>query len=128
MAVTVMKAAILPRCYYFSHYFPSQTSIMNTFTLLAVFTLGVVFTCLVSILTVYIQKDIKWFEVEQKREDLIAIRQQILEKSHKFILIPDESQLSVVDTELALDPSLLNSGAGVHVREEEQGIHLFNNY
>ena len=101
---------------------------MNTFTLLAVFTLGVVFTCLVSILTVYIQKDIKWFEVEQKREDLIAIRQQILEKSHKFILIPDESQLSVVDTELALDPSLLNSGAGVHVREEEQGIHLFNNY
>lgn len=100
-----MKAALLSRFSVPSSVYSDRGN-MNTFTLFAVFALGVLFTCIVSFLTVYIQKEVGQIEADGKMDDLIADRRKILEKSHKFILIPDESQLSVVDTELSIDPSL----------------------
>ena len=80
---------------------------MNNLTLLAVFALGVMFTCFVSILTLYIQKEIGLHETERITEDLIASRRKILEKSRKFVLVPEESHLSVgSDTELSVDPAV----------------------
>lgn len=121
MAVSVLKAVLLSRCSLPSNLY-SERGNMNTFTLVAVFSLGVMFTCIVSILTVYIQKEVGQYEMERKTEDLIADRRKILEKSHKFILIPDESQLSVVDTELAIDPSLYVNSDESPKQEDKHGI------
>lgn len=108
MAASVLKAALLSRWNIPSSFSSNQAN-MNTFKLLAVFALGVIFTCIVSILTVYVQQEIERSALERKTNDLIADRRKILEKSHKFILIPDESQLSVVDTEIAIDPALYST-------------------
>jgi hypothetical protein len=63
-------------------------------------------------LTLYIQKEIGLQETERITEDLIANRRKILEKSQKFVLVPDESHLSVgSDTELSVDPAVYVSTA-----------------
>ncbi len=111
MAVSVFKAALLSRFNFPSTEYWFRMN-MNSLTLLAVFALGVMFTCFVSILTLYIQKEIGLQETERITEDLIANRRKILEKSQKFVLVPDESHLSVgSDTELSVDPAVYVSTA-----------------
>jgi hypothetical protein len=111
MAVSVFKAALLPRFNFPSTEYWFRGN-MNSLTLLAVFALGVMFTCFVSMLTLYIQKEIGLQETERITEDLIANRRKILEKSQKFVLVPDESHLSVgSDTELSVDPAVYVSTA-----------------
>jgi hypothetical protein len=111
MAVSVFKAALLPRFNFPSTEYWFRGN-MNSLTLLAVFALGVMFTCFVSMLTLYIQKEIGLQETERITEDLIANRRKILEKSQKFVLVPDESHLSVgSDTDLSVDPAVYVSTA-----------------
>lgn len=110
MAASVFKAALLSRFNFPSSEYWFRVN-MNTLTLVAVFALGVMFTCIVSIMTLYIQKEIGFQEVDRTAENLIANRRKFLEKSQKFVLVPDESQLSVSDTELSVDPALYLSAA-----------------
>jgi hypothetical protein len=70
MAVSVFKAALLSRFNFPSTEYFHRVN-MNNLTLLAVFALGVMFTCFVSILTLYIQKEIGLHETERITEDLI---------------------------------------------------------
>ncbi|XP_057369297.1 protein adenylyltransferase Fic-like [Daphnia carinata] len=110
MAASVFKAALLSRFNFPSSKYWFRVN-MNTLTLVAVFALGVMFTCIVSIMTLYIQKEIAFLQVDRTKEDLIADRRKILEKSQKFVMVPGESQLSVGDTELSVDPAAYLSPA-----------------
>ena len=70
MAVSVFKAALLSRFNFPSTEYFHRVN-MNNLTLLAVFALGVMFTCFVSILTLYIQKEIGLHETERITEYII---------------------------------------------------------
>ena len=105
MAVSLFRAALLSRFYIPSTTLTSKQVTMNTFTLLAVFTLGVLFTCIVSVLYFH-HLEIGHQETERNIADLIADRRKLLEKSQKLIMIPDESQLTVFDTDVSVDPAL----------------------
>ncbi|XP_046645877.1 protein adenylyltransferase Fic-like [Daphnia pulicaria] len=124
MAVSVFKAALLPRFNFPSTEYWFRGN-MNSLTLLAVFALGVMFTCFVSMLTLYIQKEIGLQETERITEDLIANRRKILEKSQKFVLVPDESHLSVgSDTELSVDPAVYVSTAETSEKKNSKDANV----
>ena len=72
---------------------------MNAISLIAVFTLGIVFTLLVSFLSEHVRNE----SIRQQSEEAIATRRKIFEKSRALTSIPDESQLTVVDVEFARD-------------------------
>lgn len=128
MAASVFKAALLSRFNFPSSKYWFRVN-MNTLTLVAVFALGVMFTCIVSIMTLYIQKEISFMEVDRTKEDLIANRRKILEKSQKFVMVPGESQLSVGDTELSVDPAAyLSPAAETSKKKNKDGnLILVNN-
>lgn len=74
---------------------------MNTLTLVAVFSSGVILTLLTSFLAVYVQNEVKGFKSDSELEQLIANKRKIFEKSRKFLSVPEESQLSVTDAEIS---------------------------
>ena len=76
---------------------------MNAISLIAVFTLGIVFTLLVSFLSEHVRNESIRQQSERDVEEAIATRRKIFEKSRALTSIPDESQLTVVDAEFARD-------------------------
>ena len=73
---------------------------MNVVSLVAVFSLGIACTVLVSFLSEHFRNELLRQESERLVAEAIASRREIFEKSRSLTSIPDESQLTVVDAEL----------------------------
>ena len=101
---------------------------MNIICLLVVFTLGVVFTFVGSLLAEYVKSEVLRNQSETEVQELIENRRKIFERSRSLTSIPDGSQLSVFDTELVPDINQVKEVVGSRASKSNRGIHknLFN--
>lgn len=96
---------------------------MNTLTLVAVFSLGVILTLFTSFLAVYIQNEVKGHRSYSDIEEIIANKRKIFEKSLKILSAPDESQLSVPDVELSFHSDIGKTDS--QPRESDTGLKYY---